>query len=498
MKAINTVLVLLLLTTIGEAQSINDALRYAIYDGMGTARSMSIGNAISPLGGDFFTISHNPAGLATYRKSEFTFTPSFRTTSVDASLAQSGTFNEVDNDLLMSNLGMVIAKTSEAGKWKSVNFGIGYNRHTSFDRQMYYRGSTEGSITDRWVERAEGKGLNDLLDYESGLAFDVGAIFDGNEDLSYDSDYDLDGRGDLPKRETLQSRGGSGEIVMGLGANLNHKLYMGLSVGIPLVRYRESRTYEEDQPRVDENTFFSSLSYKENLEQSGAGVNAKMGIIYRISQAVRWSFHYHTPTVLTILDEFDNGLAYEYYDVDRVLQSSEITYPPDGNTLNFEYDVITPYELGTGVSVIIGNQGFVSAEVAYKDYSAARFDFNSDLSSSEDLEYERELNQAIDETFGGAWKIRLGGEWAKDVFRLRAGTIINQRPYTNDDGFDMTYSLGAGLRFNKFFMDLGYRLATSSSTYLPYQTSNQDLHPQQEVSVDDRLSDVFLTFGIKF
>ena len=130
------------------SQSASDALRYAILEDMGTARSISIGSAISSLGGDFYTASINPAGLATYRSSEFTITPVFRNNTITANLNGSSNM-ESDKSLPLANLGFVIARTNEANKWKTVNFGIGYNRTAKFDNQMHYNGITEGSITPR-------------------------------------------------------------------------------------------------------------------------------------------------------------------------------------------------------------------------------------------------------------------------------------------------------------------------------------------------------------
>ena len=66
----------ILLPFITNAQTDADALRYSQTSIAGTARFVSMGGAFGALGGDFSTLSWNPAGIAIYRKSEFTFTPS--------------------------------------------------------------------------------------------------------------------------------------------------------------------------------------------------------------------------------------------------------------------------------------------------------------------------------------------------------------------------------------------------------------------------------------
>lgn len=478
------------------AQTTDDALRFAVYQPMGTARSMAIGNALSSLGGDFFTMSHNPAGLASYRTSELTWTQGLQATKTTSALQGSSPYEEVDLDYMFTSLGLVVASTNYQSKWKAVNFGIGYNRNTNFNGQSFYQGNTEGSITDSWLEEYDNS--DELLPYSAGLAADADVfIEDGQGNVS--TDYRLDGAGPLLKRESITSTGGSGEMTVGFAANYDHKLYFGLTIGVPIINYEQKRTYEEAQEEMSPDIYFRDLQYEERLEQSGSGVNAKFGMIYRLNQAIRFSAYYHTPTVLSILDEFDNRLEYSYFDVDRNPQTASSQYPPPGEgRLNFEYQVITPGQVGGGASVLMGNNGFISAEVSYLNYASTRFDFDSDLSTIEDLEYERELNQAIDVEYGGAWNFRLGGELAIDALRFRAGAILNQRPYANDSGFDPTFTAGFGVRLNKFFIDLAYRRYERSSSHIPYLTNDQELYPIQEASQDIVDSDIFLTVGFKF
>ncbi|MDX1686078.1 MAG: hypothetical protein R3275_12645, partial [Saprospiraceae bacterium] len=369
------------------------------------------------------------------------------------------------------------------------------NRHTNFDRQVYYSGTTQGSITDQWLE--EYQNSDELLPYSAGLASGADIFVEDNTG-QVTTDYELDGRLPQKKQENISSTGGHGEMVVGFAANYDHKIYFGLTLGIPIVSYELNRQYQENQEMVDNSIFFDQLNYNERLEQSGAGINAKLGMIYRVNQMLRLSAYYHTPSVISLLDEFNNSLDYSYYDQNRNIVTATNSYPPNGETLNFEYQIVTPGQVGGGASVIIGKGGFVSGEVSYTNYSSARFDFDSDLSTSDDLEYERELNQRIDDTYGGAWTFRLGGELALDILRFRLGTILTQRPFANDNKLDPTYTGGLGLRFNKFFVDFAYRRATRKASYSPYTIADQNTFPVQKVSTEDINSDYFLTFGFRF
>ena len=83
MKRLSYTLIILLFACNVFAQDLTDGLRYSNYHISGTARSAAMGNAFGALGGDFTSLSINPAGAAVYRSSEITITPSTGQTSVD-------------------------------------------------------------------------------------------------------------------------------------------------------------------------------------------------------------------------------------------------------------------------------------------------------------------------------------------------------------------------------------------------------------------------------
>ena len=75
-KIITITLSIIYLTTNGQNEL--DVLRYSQDLGLfGSARSAAIGNAFGAMGGDFSSLSNNPAGIGLYQFNEFTFTPAF-------------------------------------------------------------------------------------------------------------------------------------------------------------------------------------------------------------------------------------------------------------------------------------------------------------------------------------------------------------------------------------------------------------------------------------
>ena len=138
------------------AQTLNDAVRYSLLDVGGTARTVGVGGGIGALGADFSVLSTNPAGLAAYRRSEFTFTPAYVNISTDGKLegADNPTLSRNKGNFNFNNLGLVIASRPLDAKWRTSVFGIGINRMANFHEHTYFEGRSLGSITDRWLERA--------------------------------------------------------------------------------------------------------------------------------------------------------------------------------------------------------------------------------------------------------------------------------------------------------------------------------------------------------
>ena len=96
-------------TSLLTAQTVADALRFSQFGVGGTARTVAIGGGIGAFGADFATVSTNPAGLGSYRGSEFTMTPSLFLSGIDASLQGGGEGTTATNhtNFNFNNIGIV-------------------------------------------------------------------------------------------------------------------------------------------------------------------------------------------------------------------------------------------------------------------------------------------------------------------------------------------------------------------------------------------------------
>ena len=111
------------------AQDETDALRFSLIQPQATARAVGIGNALGSVGGDFSSLSVNPAGIGIYRSSEITFSPNLIFNSTNSTYTGTGSSGN-GSHFAISNAGYVSTKLrdSRRGGWTSVSFGFGMNR----------------------------------------------------------------------------------------------------------------------------------------------------------------------------------------------------------------------------------------------------------------------------------------------------------------------------------------------------------------------------------
>ncbi len=489
MRQVTFLFSFLFLSTSLFAQTINDAVRYSVFDIGGTARTVGVGGAIGALGADFSVLSTNPAGLAAYRRSEFMFTPTLVLGNSKAELE--GPLNspveQNKTKFNFNNIGVVIAKRPYSSKWKTANFAVGMNRLANFHQELRYEGTSPGSITDRFLELAFGKAPDELGAFEEGLAYDAFAIYEDPDNQGfYLSDFAFGEQ--VEKSQDIRRTGSINELVVSFAGNYDEKFMIGATVGIPYLNFEENKTYREID-LDDSNNLFEELAYIERLITTGVGINFKLGAIYRVNQMIRIGAAVHTPTAFKLEDSWNSRMTYEFNDPQCCQPEQE---SPDGF---FEYKFRTPWRYMGSLGVIINKYGFLSAEVEYVTYNSANFKFNN-TDSSEDLDYVRTLNNQISNDLEGGLNIRLGGEFAYEQLRFRAGFNISDSPDLDESDTNTALSLGLGIRGKNAFADFAYKRIMNNENYIPFVTNSKEL--QSLVVVEDSRNKLMLTVGFKF
>jgi hypothetical protein len=436
------------------AQNELDALRFSMTDPGSTARFVAMGGAFGALGGDFSTLSLNPAGLGVYRSSEFTLTPSLSYHNVE-----SGYFGNIEEDMKYSfylgNVGLVfsmpLGKGAENPGWKYFNLGFGLNRHNNFNNRWMAEGfNNQNSLMTSMLEKAIQQGsVDNLDDFSTGLAWDTYLLdmFDGQFFVDMPD-------GNVLQRMETNSSGSMQEFVLSAGANYNDVFYVGATVGIPSVRFEQERIYRETDDD-GYNDVFNSLTYTNWHETSGNGFNVKVGAIVRLFDMLRLGAAVHTPTFYKLEDTYTSSMRSDLnLDYDTKYATS-----PRGR---FEYELNTPLKAIGSVGLVLGEAGILSLDYEYVDYTSARL-------RSRDYSFSDE-NRAIRNNFNAQHNIRLGGEIRLNPISLRAGYGYYSNPYLEniDNAQRSVLSAGFGIRDRRYFLDFGYSYSFFSEAFEPY------------------------------
>lgn len=486
-----------------QAQTIEDALHLSQNTYTSTARSAAVGGSFGALGGDMSSLSSNPAGIAMYRSSEFIFTPNFelnKNTSTDLS-SNKYSFN-------FSNIGYIgtaIPRISTDG-WQNFNFGIAYNKLSGFNRNSKtgVLGS-QSSQLDVFTARANGITTKHLNAFSEFLAWDTQIIDnkDENDETKY---FAVDESNNFDQERTIQERGSVGEFDISFGANYNHKLYLGATIGIQSI-YSKSISKYLEVPYLateDATSELDSYTFTNKNKTDGSGVNFKIGAIYKVTNGFRLGLAVHTPTFMRLNDKYSSSITSKFVNPD-----------PDGNSVytsgkngEYSYNLITPWKFMASTAYTFGKKGFISAEIDHVNYKEMEY-----YNGSDGYDFSEE-NKQIDDTYTSTLNYRIGGEYRiNHIFSLRAGFAHTDNPIKaktvdiirngkaeklqlNKDYQYNTYSIGWGLRQNNFFLDMTYIYKDRDRESLYYNHNNDIV--SQTISETDKNHQVRMTFGFKF
>lgn len=476
-------------TVIG--QSVGDAVRYSQFNPGGTARVLGVGGAYGAMGGDFSVININPAGLGEFKMSEFSLTPSFNQTTAKAGYANllGNETTERNAKLALDNAGLVFSARNPR-RMSTSNIAFGFSKVADLNERFTFGGKSKGSITQRFKEKANGKAAKDLDNFEAGIAFDAGAIYDLNKDLNYEADVFADEA--LNKSQEVIRNGQINELSFAWAGKLDNKLNVGLSLNVPFINFEEQKYYVEED-KGNEVPFFDKLLFNELLSTSGAGFNIKGGFIYSASNFIRLGASFHSPTWYTLNDNFSTSVDYTF--TDQIKENYRASSPQG----DFRYQLNTPWRAIGSIGTIynLGKvKGFINADIEYVDFKNNQFDLTQYSDAAGDREYQNELNRDIEKLLSQSVNYRLGTELVISKLRLRAGIASSQTPFSADVKRNFTNSFGIGIREDKFFIDAAVVNNTLNSGYIPYALVDPAQDPLVNLSM--ARTRVVMTIGMKF
>lgn len=469
------------------AQNKFDVLRYTYFQPMSSARVEGVGGAFGALGAEFAAIGINPAGVATFRTNELSF--SLFHQSVESNAEFFGTpFSDSDRRLGFGNIGFVYSATDLTEQIKSFNFSVGFKRVHDFQRETIYSGfNAENSILDAYAENLNSTDFvvfpDEILDFYPdlrGQAVDQGL-------LQYDSAttfYFPIIAGNVQQTIEHDEFGGQSEFNITAGVNLGHKLYIGGELNFPSVNYSSVRIHEEEDRSTVDNGF-QGFRQEENLIVNGSGIQAKIGAIFRPNKFLRLGASVHTPTSWSMYEEYEVVMDSYYDDFDII---GNITVLP------FEYSVVTPGKWNVSSALILGKLAFVSLDYETTYMNNGKVRFNDDV----DFEAEQAINDDIENSFIPFSTLRAGLELRGKVIRVRGGVANTSSPFENNDNWGiLTATTGLGIKTNSWFADLSVAFQTSNYTDTPYEVS-PSLGTSQGAIIENKLNRIQFTIGTRF
>ncbi|MEL7002956.1 MAG: hypothetical protein AAFN93_09515, partial [Bacteroidota bacterium] len=504
----------------GAADFTSTALQFSMTNPGGSARTIGLGGTATALGGDITAASSNPAGLGFFNRSEFSFSTQFNALN-SSSLYLGSRTDESKLNFNIPNLGAVIHKGSNRGKWRGGSFGFSVNRVVDFHNTARYEGlNTESDFIRYSIFQDNVIGPNDLTDlaFNTFLTDEFFQIYDGGETVFIDgvevNVADFFGNNlqagdslffvdrnifdavsgepatpgeDFPviQDEIIETRGAIYKASFSYGANYNDQLYLGASLGLLSVNKEVERTYTERPTEAD----LDNLILTDIFDITGGGVVGTFGVIARPVTPLLIGLSYTTPTYYFLEQTRELSLTANYIGFSP--ETDGILFTP------FDYSITTPSSLKAGLTGFFGKNGFITAEVERINYGGANLSRPSDGVSF------TEFNNTIDRSFESTFNYRVGAEYRFDIFRLRAGYSYIDDPVEDELDQSITeVSFGGGVRTNKFYFDIGVATGSladnSVSPYpdTPIGSTGNIAAPTASITNDN--TRVSLTFGILF
>ena len=511
MKKILLAIVFLVCHHLLFAQLPEDALRMSWTTPSGTAREQAVGGAMGSLGGDISSNFVNPAGLGFFKTREMVISPGLHFLNANNNFRGTNIKGPMASNFNIGTSGFVFGYPARGNN--SAAFSIAVNSMANFNNDVHYSGLNDySSFAEQFAEEFANS------NYTINQALSSTDISYGTRMALYTYLIDTASINGVPQVITLPlnasllnqdyhaiSHGGITEISLGLASNLQDKIYIGASLGIPIVSYRRHLVYTETDATGNTNNDFASFTYTEDYSSKGFGLNAKLGMIYKPTNSWRLGLAIHTASIYGLTDNIHASMITntEAYANTRSISSDSLDYYSNSTANPAQYNLHTPwrfllsgsYLFGGGVEEVSKQQGFITADAEYVTVRSASYK-SSDPTSVSDSYYSG-VNDAIKNIYKGSFNFRLGGEMKFNTMMARLGFSYSTSPYAQTvlKANRMFVSGGVGYRNRGMFVDLTYVQQISKDINFPYRLADKaNTYATQKFSGGT----VLATIGMKF
>lgn len=493
------------------AQTPEDAIRFSWNAQSGTARIQAIGGAMGSLGGDITATFVNPAGLGFYRTGDVVISPSFRfgkTSSTYLGRREDSTANK----FAFGTTGIVFGG-SDGRKEKSTAISIAINQTADFKNNFIYRGqNNQSSYSQSFLDEIRNGNIRDAnrvagdFPFGTSLAFNtywidtVGGSTNGNFDFKTRAPI----TSGLLQQNTVNISGGITELAIGVGSNINGKLLIGGTIGVPFLHFDRQSEFVEADATANPNNNFDYAVFKQGTTTTGVGLNLKAGLIYKAQEFLRLGLAVHSPTIYSLTDRNTAEITTntENYAGTQVQSLEDVT----GSSSEFRYMHLTPMKVIGSVAYVLREvedvtkqKGFLTADVEFVPYGMSSYfaDSENGPPDQDTKDYLKSLSQTIGNIYKSALNFRAGGELKFTTLMVRAGAAYYGNPYKkihDEKGSRLQFSGGLGYRNKGFFVDATYVYSITKNVDIAYRLQSA---PYYNADLRTTAGKVFLTLGFK-
>lgn len=477
----------------------------------GTARYVGMGGAMEALGADISVINSNPAGIGLFRRSSGSV--SFGLVSQDG--ASSFKYGNKTN-ASFDQAGFVYSMRD--GRRTFINFGFNYHKSKNFDYILNAASGLNGASQHKLSYMKALANENNLDKTSSGWRgkFAYTSQLDNlyyNTLMMTSSDgffYNDASRYEFGRAET----GYIGEYNFNTSANVNDRVYLGVTIGIHDVHYTGHSLYNEALVNLNNQTA-GDITVNDERRITGTGYNASFGIIFRPVDAspFRIGLSVTTPTLYDLkTSNYTYLINNTKADGGGKLQGD---YPNYTTGESYEFKLFTPWKFGVSLGHTVGNYLALGASYEYADYSR----LDTRVNDGYDVDYwgdvyehsssDEPMNRHTRETLKAVSTLKIGAE-AKVMPNLavRAGynyvsPMFKKEGYKdgNIDSYGSNYSsatdytnwettnrytVGVGYTLGKMSFDLAYQYAQTNGKFHPFADSYLDYtYPGQDSNGND-------------
>ena len=507
---------LLLLATPVVAQDIYRLESFSANDLNGTARFVGMGGAMSALGADISVMGTNPAGIGLFRRSDISATASL------TAQPHAEKFHDIGRTRAsFDQIGFVYAvNMGDFDGLKFMNFGVNYQKTSNFKNHINVQNFATGGLSQSWqmMDLAYSRGWLDLYYDEdrelttpfTNMGYDTQLISPTFDDEGKVNGYEPSDADSYSYRRVQW--GGAHEWDFNLAANINDRLYIGVTAKYYFLNQKSYTDYSEMLINPADNSLHEYF-YLNDEETEGEGYSGSFGVIFRPVEEspFRVGLTIHMPTYYNIETSSDLYMETPY-------ATDNADYSWQSDRVFNSYEMRTPWRFNIAAGGTVGNYLAYGAEYEYYDAGTMSVTYD------EGLYKDRALNHEADRCMQGVHTLRAGVEVRLvEGLYARAGYNYQSSPFkksaylnqfldssnfyyqTNTDyvnlGALQRMTAGVGYRSGSWYADMAYQYQTQSADvyafHLPESNGNST-NRLQAAKVDLNRHNVQFTVGYKF